>query len=298
MAKGELEPVPYINVDGATMEITFWKSIQANNYAVPEGYSVEQLTPELLGYLASSDPELRDDFTLRILAYWMYRGLYNSTDLRQMIAKLGENLTSGIGESNTDSVFLRSFSALLLAEMVNFDNKHPYLEETEIRMLLLQALAYLGAEMDGRGYVTGKGWAHACAHTADWLMVLARSRYIGKADQERIMKGISTKILSINNPVYIHDEDERLVNVVGEVLQRDLSTEEFLLSWLDGLAHPAGFAWEQAFLTEGGGRACHNAKCFVRSLYLRLLKADPQPPHANELLPKIKETLQIITPWF
>jgi hypothetical protein len=276
----------------------FWKSIQQNDYAVPKGFTVAQLTPELLSYLASPDPELRDDFTLPILAYWMYRGHYTPADQRRMIAQLGENLTTGIGEDGTDSVFLRSFSALLLAEMVNFDNKHPYLEQAEVRMLLLQALAYLGAEMDGRGYIIGKGWAHACAHTADWLMVLARNRHIETADLERIMKGISTKILSINNPVYIHDEDERLVNVIGEVLMRGKLSLDFLSSWLDGLAHPASFTWEEAFLTDGGGRACYNTKCFVRSLYLRLLKADPQPPLTSELLPKVKETLHIITPWF
>jgi hypothetical protein len=280
------------------MDKIFWKSIQANDYRIPEGYTAEQLTPELLGYLGSPDPELRDDFTLPILAYWMYRGQYSLADLRKIIIRLGENLTAGIGEDGTDNVFLRSFSALLLAEMVNFDNKHPYLEENEVRMLLLQALAYLGSEQDGRGYITGKGWAHACAHTADWLMVLARSRHIGAADLERILKGISAKILSINNPVYIHDEDERLVNAVGEVLNRDALTLELYSTWLDGLAHPAGFTWEQAFLTEGGGNAYHNTKCFVRSLYLRLLKADPQPLHTIELLLKIKEILHIITPWF
>jgi len=276
----------------------FWKSIQKNDFAVPQGYTVDQLTPELLTYLGSPDPELRDDFTLPILAYWMYRGHFTPADQRRMIASLGENLTKGIGEDDADSVFLRSFSALLLAEMVNFDNKHPYLEETEVRMLLLQALAYLGAEQDGRGYITGKGWAHACAHTADWLMVLARNQHIGKADLERILKGISAKILSVNNPVYIHDEDERLVNTVGEVLNRDILSTEYLFSWLEGIAHPASYTWEQAFLTEGGGRACHNVKGFMRSLYLRLQKADPQPPHTTEILPKIKETLQVITPWF
>jgi hypothetical protein len=281
-----------------TLDKPFWKSIQNNDFAVPQGYTVKQLTPELLDYLGSPDPELRDDFTLPILAYWMYRGYYSLTELREMIAKLGVNLTLGIGEDGTDSVFLRSFSTLMLAEMVNFDNKHPYLDEAEVRMFLLQSLAYLGAEQDGRGYITGKGWAHACAHTADWLMVLARNRHIGAADLERILKSISAKILSINNPVYIHGEDERLVNAVGEALKRDLLSLELLSSWLEGMAHPASFTWEEAFLTEGGGRACHNTKCFVRSLYLRLLKADPQPPLTTELLPKIKDALQIITPWF
>jgi hypothetical protein len=280
------------------MDKIFWKSIQTNDYAIPAGYTAAQLTPELLSYLGSPDPELRDDFTLPILAYWLYRGQYTANEQRMMIARLGENLTAGIGEDGTDTVFLRSFSALLLAEMGNLDNKHPYLEETEVRMLLLQALAYLGAEQDGRGYITDKGWAHACAHTADWLMVLARSQHIATSDLERVLKGISAKILSINNPVYMHDEDERLVNAVGEAMKRELLSLEFLTTWLDGLAHPACFTWEEAFLTEGGARACHNTKCFMRSLYLRLLKADPQPLHTTELLPKIKDTLQIITPWF
>lgn len=280
------------------MELSFWKSIQSNDFTIPEGYTAYQLTPELLGYLGSPDPVLRDDFTLPILAYWMYRGHYSLTELRKMIANLGENLTAGIGEQGTDSIFLRSFSALLLAEMVNFDNKHPYLEETEIRLLLLQALAYLSAEQDGRGYIPGKGWAHACAHTADWLMVMARSRHIGKSDLERILNGISAKILSIANPAYIHDEDERLVNAVGEVLNRAILPVEFYITWLDSLAHPASYSWEEAFLTDGGGHAYHNTKCFMRSLYLRLLKADPQPPNTSDLLPKIKDTLKSITPWF
>src|SRR5512143_1092778 len=105
------------------MDKTFWKKIQTNDYAIPDGFTAAQLTPELLGYLGSPDPGLRDDFTLPILAYWMYRNLYTTAELRVMIATLGENLTKGIGEDNADSVFLRSFSALLLAEMVNFDNK-------------------------------------------------------------------------------------------------------------------------------------------------------------------------------
>jgi hypothetical protein len=129
-------------------------------------------------------------------------------------------------------------------------------------------------------------------------MVLARSRHTGRAELERILNGISAKVLSIGNPAYFHDEDERLVNVVGEVLNRDTLPVEYFLSWLDNIAHPTSFPWEEAFLTDGGGHAYHNTKCFVRSFYLRLLKADPQPPYASELLPKIKDTLKTISPWF
>jgi hypothetical protein len=37
------------------------------------------------------------------------------------------NLEKGIGETESDSVFLRTFSVLLLAEIVHNDNKKPVL---------------------------------------------------------------------------------------------------------------------------------------------------------------------------
>src|SRR5271156_5888473 len=49
----------------------FWRAIQTNHYAVPEGESAAALAHELSGYLGSPDPELRDDLAYSILDVWI-----------------------------------------------------------------------------------------------------------------------------------------------------------------------------------------------------------------------------------
>jgi hypothetical protein len=277
----------------------FWKAIKNADFAVPAGRTVQELTPQLLSLLGSTDPELRDELAIPIIAHWVHREQYSPTELRSIIARLTHNLTVGLGDVGTDAVFLRSFSALALAELVNYSNKHPFLDEAEVRQLLYQSLTYLGAEEDLRGYVTGSGWAHAIAHTADLLMVLARNINLGAPDIERLMSGIAARITNSGGAVFVHDEDERLVNSVIAALQRNLLPLPFVDTWLDQFAHPAGRTpWEQAFQTEPDSRAYYNTKAFLRSLYLRLMKMEAPPAVTPVLLPKLKDTLQTITPYF
>jgi len=49
------------------MEKQFWKAIQDNECKIPDGHTVNSLTPELLSFLGSTDPELRDDLAYAIL---------------------------------------------------------------------------------------------------------------------------------------------------------------------------------------------------------------------------------------
>src|SRR5712691_3036070 len=137
------------------MDKTFWQAIVGNDYAVPPDQSIEALTPELLVNLGSTDFELRDIFAYPILERWINKDLYSPDQLRAMIAQLAHNLTEGSGEAGTNSAFLRAFSAVVLAEIVYYEHEHPFLEESEVRHLLEQAVAYFPAEQDLRGYVFG-----------------------------------------------------------------------------------------------------------------------------------------------
>ena len=56
------------------MDRSFWRVIANDENALPQGEWVAELTPELLGWLGSTDPELRDEFAYRILAAWLERG--------------------------------------------------------------------------------------------------------------------------------------------------------------------------------------------------------------------------------
>ena len=62
-----------------TMDTAFLRAILEHDGAVPEGYSVQGLTPELLELLGSTDMERREA-SLDVLSSWIYRrpGVYYS----------------------------------------------------------------------------------------------------------------------------------------------------------------------------------------------------------------------------
>ena len=110
------------------MDKEFWVSISRNEYRIPEGQTLENLTDILFSYLGSTDPELRDEIAYLVYANWMGMDLYSSRSIRSQVDVLLSNLEKGIGETNSDTVFLRTFSVLFLAEMVQNDTRKPALE--------------------------------------------------------------------------------------------------------------------------------------------------------------------------
>jgi hypothetical protein len=147
----------------------FWGSIVKNDYKIPEGYTLEDLTNTLFGCLGSTDPELRDDIAYTVYANFLKREMYSRDEVHAHVDVLLANLEKGIGETETDSVFLRTFSALFLAEIVHNDNKKPLLDEDVIRSILAKGLWYLDMEKDPRGYIPVKGWAHALVVCKSWI---------------------------------------------------------------------------------------------------------------------------------
>jgi len=83
----------------------FWISIAKNDYKIPEGYTLEELTKVLFGYLGSTDPELRDDIAYIVYANFLKREMYSKEDIQEHVNELIANLEKGIGETESDSVF-------------------------------------------------------------------------------------------------------------------------------------------------------------------------------------------------
>ena len=258
------------------MNQEFWISIAKNDYKIPEKHSLEELTQALFGYLASTDPELRDDIAYIVYANFLKREMYSSDDIREHVVELLSNLEKGIGETETDSVFLRTFSALLLAEIVYNDNKKPLLEKEQVQDILAKALEYLDAEKDPRGFIPVKGWAHALAHTADLLQELGKNRSLAENELEKILQAIASKIVHSTNWVYIHGEDDRLANAATAILHRDMLTLDFLNTWLKSLTEPEA-SWKGAYMDEGQAKAFHNTSNFLRSLSETIRKSDDLP---------------------
>jgi hypothetical protein len=99
------------------MESAFWDRVVAEGHRVPSDRSLADLTAELTAMLGDPDPHRRDSIAYEVLATWISEGVYD-----QLLEGLGDGMTAGlmvgIGEVGTDTVFRRSFSALILAACV------------------------------------------------------------------------------------------------------------------------------------------------------------------------------------
>ena len=87
------------------MDKEFWISIAKNDYKIPEGHTLEELTKTLFNYLGNTDPELRDDIGYIVYANFLKREMYSQDEIRAHVDKLLANLEKGIGETDTDLVF-------------------------------------------------------------------------------------------------------------------------------------------------------------------------------------------------
>jgi hypothetical protein len=254
---------------------------------------VAELTPELLGWLGSTDPELRDEFAYRILAAWIERGQYGSDQLRTMAKQMTANLEAGLGEQGTDSVYLRTYSVLILMEIVAFDNANPFLDQADLDGFLEAALGYLLRERDLRSWVPGPGWANAIGHTADLLMMLARSPHLGATELQRILDAIADRLLTPAPAVFVHHEDERLAYATLNVLRRNLVDRNWLVAWLDRFtAAPGQESWRAAYASEAESAARVNVTAFLRSLYFQLILTESPPPDAQRTSDAVLVTIR------
>lgn len=198
----------------------YWRKIAANRYEVLEGGKAFALAKELSGNLKSSDPELRDDLAYSILATWVLeKDAFTADELLALEEEWRGNLKTGIGESGTDSIFGRSFSALCLSAIAERELKTPFLGEERYRKLLEAALNYLRDEKDLRGFDAEKGWIHATAHTADLLAALARHSSFTKQDQGAALRAIWWKLEGAD-VVFAFGEQDRLANVLAAMAER------------------------------------------------------------------------------
>jgi hypothetical protein len=278
------------------MDKDFWISLARNDFQVPAGYTLVNLTDILFSYLGSTDPELRDEIAYTVYANWLKQEMYSKENLKSHVEKLLSNLDKGMGETESDTVFLRAFSILLLAEIVHNDNKKPILEKKQIGQILDKGLWYLEAEQDPRGHIPVKGWAHALAHTADLLLVLARNRNIDGADLSRVLSAISAKIVHSSNHVYIHGEDERLAGAVLEILRQDLIPVGQVESWTKSLTEPDGKDWKGSYVEEERNRAYQNTRNLLRSVYLALATQPGDFPNRKQLMIRVFESLDALRP--
>ncbi len=248
----------------------YWHAIQKNHYAVPTGESAVKLAHEVSAYLGSPDPELRDDIAYSVLDVWILRRPELSREeLVPFLEEWSANLKIGVGESGNDSVLKRSFSALCLASIAERELRTPFMGEARYRALLANAIAYLNAERDLRGYDAKKGWIHATAHTADLLKALAQHDLLSLDDQHAILDAIERR-LSTAHEVYAYGEQDRLALAVKAIISRKDFDGSYFEEWLKKLDAADAAVWKEKPLTPGTLNTYQNRTYLLEALAARL----------------------------
>lgn len=260
----------------------------------PAEHRLADLTAELTRMLGDPDPQVRDGLAYPFLATWTEHGVYDD-----LLAGLGDGMCAGLevglGEQDTDSVFRRSFSALVLAECIDRDTRVRRQAPSRILQWGDRLAAWWVRERDLRGFVPGKGWAHAGAHGADGLGALARSPHFGATELTVLLDVIADRVLSEDTPVFVHGEPDRIAHAVMEILRRDrvpLSVVEPWVRRLESGAKARTSIGEDPFGTTG------NAQAVLRALYLQLTISPRHPAIRPDLLLALVGSLRRVHPAF
>jgi hypothetical protein len=275
----------------STHEKAFWRAIVANKYQLPPDQRPFALAKELSSYLGSPDPELRDDLAYTILTVWIVnRQQFSPEELLQLEEEWTANLRFSIGESGTDSIFKRSFSALCLSSLAERELKTPFLGEARYRKLLASAIAYLGEEKDLRGFDATKGWIHPTAHTADLLAALAGNTLFTKQDQASVLQAVAER-LATADAVYAYGEQDRLANVVAVIATRPDFDSEVLQKWLAQMDAGDRAVWKDSPPKLFALARFENDSYMLRALIPQLLQR-PSTPGSLEVQKAVLSSLE------
>ncbi len=269
----------------------YWKGIAAAKFEVPAGATAQELAPQLLDVLGSADPELRDDLALSILTSWIYqKKLLGPDDLRPMLRTLEANLRKGIGETGTDGVMLRSFSALTLSVIAARENEATFLSADEFSGLLDAGLTYFHDERDTRGFDSAKGWMHSAAHTSDLLKFLARNPRLPVAGQARLLSAVLAKNRDAVTP-FSQGEDERMARIAISIARRADFDRDGFRAWLAAAQAAAKFPNPA---TVDALRAQQNVRHLLAALWTELSVDDRPSEGADFAKQTLREVLKTL----
>lgn len=241
------------------------EEVKKNNYNLKKDESYFKLSTIMMENIGALDPELRDDLIYDIFCKWILEKRLTKEDL-EFLLKLAlddSHLFYKLLEKEEDAVYTRSFSMLSIALIIYVHREESFLKKEVVFEVKDKILDYMYKEEDLRGYVKERGWAHSMAHGADVLDELANCTCLVEKDLIEILYCIKEK-MTTSSYVYIEEENERMVNAVESVLNRNLIREEAILNWLGDFQLQGNSHIEKL-------HSKVNTKSFLRSLYFRLI---------------------------
>ena len=241
--------------------------IRNNNYELPAGENLNNLTDLMLDHIGDSNPLFRDNLIYTILYYWIIeKNYYSTVELQMILTKLTDenHLFYKIGLHEDSSVFTRTFSILIIALILSKHRRTPIIDAELFMKIKNDIVKYYSEEKDLRGYLDEFGWAHGAAHGADALDELVQCKESSDIVCRDVLKAIK---INLNNERYIYsnEEDERITVVLYRILENKSLPDEILFAWLSELCDV------DMRLSRANYINFLNVRNLIRSFYFRIV---------------------------
>ena len=251
--------------------------------------SVLQLEDQenMLMHIGDPNSYLRDELIYQSFGKLIFSNQLNANAIEKLLVQLKQDdyLFYEVGEQGTDSVFTRSFSVLVIAAIIEYDVLELQLSKQVLEHTVKMVVEYMLAEKDTRGFVEGKGWAHAIAHGADALDGLAKHPEMKTEDRAEILHAIEHSLL--RKVDYLDEEEERLAMIISSLLKHQDAGKEIQL-WIEKIM---GIVENKLQENQGLIEAYHNqrtVKNFLKSVYI-ILESKEQGQKVREDIFEILE---------
>ncbi len=235
------------------------------------------IVKSMMEHIGTTDSELRDQLIYSSFYQFILEKNYLNDELLIELLDmcLNDLLMKGLGENGTDTVFTRSFTSLLIGLILGRDNKNSFLSQSTVYKVKDELIDYMNAEKDLRGYVSGKGWAHSVAHVSDVFDELIKNPNVNQELYFEILTPLWNKVF-VSESVYIHDEDERILTPILEMLHNGLELKE-IEYLIQNIPSELGMQ-KQQLEEEQYWMLVANCKKFLKSFYVKVSEVDDLIP--------------------
>ncbi len=122
-----------------------------------------------------------------------------------------------------------------IALIIQRHRQNPFLNQEENKQLMQAMLRYYNEEKDLRGYLSVGGWAHGASHGADVFVELVQCEESSVAMLREVLVAISGMLLN-GRHIFSDEDDERLINIVDTMIDKELMQHQEIADWISCLA--------------------------------------------------------------
>lgn len=272
--------------------LDYWRPIQQR--AATSDKPPDPLAIELISCLSSPVAELRDQIGYELFTSWLRNDRLSDETRATLLVRLSEKMNTPPTDAEDNTALSRSFSALILAELMRSDALVPFMNARQRQTLLANAVAALERETDFRGLDAEVGWVHPVAHMSDLLWRFALHPATSPAQAELVLDAITAKVAP-TTAFYNFNESDRLARVVTTILRRELVDAGRVVEWLAAFESPHSMQeWSSAFSSREGMAELHNTKQFLRALSDQLAGTQSDPRIIQQLEELVESFTQMV----